>query len=131
MPPMAGTGTGHRDEHNGPQLACDRGGAAMKKLPHRLAEGGRIARDRPLSFTLEGRTYSGYAGDTLASALLANGLTLIERSFKYHRPRGFLAAGCEEPNGLVTLGEAGRTTPNVAATVTELHDGLCARRQNG
>jgi heterotetrameric sarcosine oxidase alpha subunit len=103
----------------------------MTKRPHRLAEGGRIARDRPLSFTLEGRTFSGFAGDTLASALLANGLTLIGRSFKYHRPRGFVAAGCEEPNGLVTLGEAGRTTPNIAATMTELHDGLCARRQNG
>ncbi len=103
----------------------------MKSLPHRLADGGRIARDTPLSFTLEGRSFSGFAGDTLASALLANGLTLIGRSFKYHRPRGFVAAGCEEPNGLLTLGEAGRTTPNIAATMTELHDGLHARRQNG
>src|SRR5450755_86556 len=119
MPAMAGAGTRHRDEHDGSQLARQRGAAAMTKRPHRLAEGGRIARDRPLSFTLEGRTFSGFAGDTLASALLANGLTLIGRSFKYHRPRGFVAAGCEEPNGLVTLGDGDRTTPNVAATVTE------------
>jgi sarcosine oxidase subunit alpha len=103
----------------------------MTRRPHRLAEGGRIARDRPLRFTLEGRILSGFAGDTLASALLASGLTLVGRSFKYHRPRGFLAAGAEEPNGLFTLGTGARTTPNIAATVTELHEGLIARRQNG
>jgi heterotetrameric sarcosine oxidase alpha subunit len=103
----------------------------MKNPPHRLAAGGRIVRDKALTFTLEGRAFSGFAGDTLASALLANGLTLIGRSFKYHRPRGFVAAGCEEPNGLFTLGDAGRTTPNIAATMTDLHDGLRARRQNG
>lgn len=103
----------------------------MSDRPYRLPDGGRIARDRPLKFTLDGRPLSGFAGDTLASALLANGVTLIGRSFKYHRPRGFVAAGCEEPNGLVTLGEAGRTTPNVAATVVELQEGLSARRQNG
>ncbi|MFI4889313.1 MAG: sarcosine oxidase subunit alpha family protein [Steroidobacterales bacterium] len=103
----------------------------MTHRPHRLAEGGRIARDKPVGFTLEGRPLSGFAGDTLASALLANGLTLVGRSFKYHRPRGFLAAGVEEPNGLFTLGSGARTTPNVAATVTELHEGLTAQRQNG
>ena len=73
----------------------------------------------------------GFAGDTLASALLASGATLIGRSFKYHRPRGLLAAGVEEPNGLVTLGSAGRTTPNILATVAELYEGLTAARQNG
>ena len=103
----------------------------MTHRPHRLAEGGRIARDRPLGFTLEGRALTGFGGDTLASALLANGLTLVGRSFKYHRPRGFLAAGVEEPNGLFTLGSGAATTPNIAATVTELHAGLIARRQNG
>jgi methylglutamate dehydrogenase subunit C len=103
----------------------------MSDRPFRLPDGGRIARDRPLKFTLDGRPLSGFAGDTLASALLASGITLIGRSFKYHRPRGIVAAGCEEPNALVTLGEAGRTTPNVAATVVELQEGLSARRQNG
>jgi heterotetrameric sarcosine oxidase alpha subunit len=73
---------------------------------------------------------SGLEGDTLASALLANGVTLVGRSFKYHRPRGFLSAGPEEPNGLFTLGVEGRTEPNVAGTTTELFDGLTARCQN-
>ncbi len=97
----------------------------------RLSSGGRIDRSRSLPFTFEGRALSGFAGDTLASALLANDIRLIGRSFKYHRPRGFVAAGVEEPNGLFTLGSGGRTTPNVAATVTELYEGLAARRQNG
>ena len=103
----------------------------MSFKPTRLATGGRIDRTQPLNFTLEGRTLQGYAGDSLAAALLANGITLAGRSFKYHRPRGFLAAGVEEPNGLMTLGSAGRTTPNIAATVTELYEGLQAQRQNG
>jgi sarcosine oxidase subunit alpha len=103
----------------------------MSYRPSRLATGGRIDRTRTLNFTLEGRPLRGYAGDSLAAALLANGITLAGRSFKYHRPRGFLAAGIEEPNGLMTLGAGGRTTPNIAATVTELYDGLQAQRQNG
>ena len=73
---------------------------------------------------------SGFRGDTLASALLANGVRVVGRSFKYHRPRGFLSAGIEEPNGLFTLGKGGRSEPNVAGTVTELTEGLVARRQN-
>ncbi len=97
----------------------------------RLATGGRINRARPLAFTLEGRRLNGYEGDTLASALLANGLALVGRSFKYHRPRGILAAGVEEPNGLLTLGAGGRRTPNVPATTTELYEGLTCQRQNG
>src|SRR3546814_1455148 len=72
----------------------------------------------------------GYAGDTLASALLANGVHLIGRSFKYHRPRGIFGAGVEEPNALVQLGSEARTEPNVRATLVELHDGLAARSQN-
>ncbi len=97
----------------------------------RLATGGRINRTRPISFSFEGRTLTGYEGDTLASALLANGVSLIGRSFKYHRPRGFLACGVEEPNGLLTLGTGGRRTANVPATTTELCEGLICERQNG
>jgi len=103
----------------------------MSHQSRRLPSGGRIDRDRALAFTLEGRVLSGFAGDSLASALLANDIRLVGRSFKYHRPRGFMAAGVEEPNGLFTLGTGGRTTPNVAATMTELYEGLAAQRQNG
>ena len=96
----------------------------------RLAEGGRIDRGRPLSFRFDGRLLQGYAGDSLASVLLANGVTLVGRSFKYHRPRGILSAGAEEPNALVQLGEGGRSEPNLRATQIELHDGLVAESQN-
>ena len=75
--------------------------------------------------------YEGFAGDTLASALLANDVHLVGRSFKYHRPRGILSAGSEEPNALVTIDRgAGRITPNLRATQVELYDGLTARSQN-
>ncbi|HYZ23349.1 MAG TPA: sarcosine oxidase subunit alpha family protein [Rhodopila sp.] len=97
----------------------------------RTGAGGRIDRDRPLSFTFDGRRYQGYAGDTLASALLANDVQLVGRSFKYHRPRGIMAAGSEEPNALVTVDRGGgRVTPNLRATQVELYDGLRARSQN-
>ncbi len=102
----------------------------MSGISSRLPTGGRVERGAALDFEFEGRTLAGLRGDTLASALLANGITLVGRSFKYHRPRGFLAAGVEEPNGLMTLGVGARTTPNVPATTTELHAGLIARRQN-
>ena len=102
----------------------------MSPARYRLATGGRVDRTKALSFSLDGRVMSGLEGDTLASALLANGVRLIGRSFKYHRPRGFLSAGAEEPNGLFTLGEEGRTEPNVPGTTTELLNGLTARRQN-
>ncbi len=92
----------------------------MSGGPRRLPVGGRINRDQPLRFEFEGRGLAGFRGDTLASALLANGITLAGRSFKYHRPRGFLSAGGEEPNALMTLGHGARTTPNVPATITEL-----------
>ncbi len=98
---------------------------------HRLGTAGRIDRARPIAFTLEGRRLQGFAGDTLASALLAQGVSLLGRSFKYHRPRGLLAAGVEEPNALLTLGEGGGRTPNVPATTVELHEGIVACRQNG
>ncbi len=88
-------------------------------------------RARTLPFTFDGRPYQGFAGDTLASALLANDVSLVGRSFKYHRPRGILSAGSEEPNALVTIDRgAGRVTPNLRATQVELYDGLVARSQN-
>ncbi|MBA3325316.1 MAG: sarcosine oxidase subunit alpha family protein [Rhodobacteraceae bacterium] len=92
--------------------------------------GGQIDRSRTLRFTFDGRSYTGHAGDTLASALLANGVRLMGRSFKYHRPRGPLAAGSEEPNALVELRSGARREPNTRATVAELFDGLDARSQN-
>ncbi|MCZ0738833.1 2Fe-2S iron-sulfur cluster-binding protein, partial [Phreatobacter sp. AB_2022a] len=99
--------------------------------PFRLAAGGLVDRRRPLAFTFDGRSYQGLAGDTLASALVANGVRLVGRSFKYHRPRGLLSAGPEEPNALVELRPDGaRREPNSRATTVELHDGLAARSQN-
>ena len=100
------------------------------RAPRRLPTGGLIDRARTLRFQWEGREYVGHPGDTLASALMANGVTLLGRSFKYHRPRGLLAAGVEEPNVLVQLGTGGRSTPNVRATEIELYDGLDARPVN-
>jgi sarcosine oxidase subunit alpha len=97
---------------------------------HRLREGGLIDRSQPLSFTFDNQTYEGYQGDTLASALLANGVTLVGRSFKYHRPRGILTAGPEEPNALVELRESAHREPNTRATGAELFLGLAARSQN-
>jgi len=98
---------------------------------YRLANGGRIDRRQPLQFSFDGKSYSGFAGDTLASALLASGETLFGRSFKYHRPRGLLAAGSEEPNALISVDRGpGRFTPNLRATNVEVHDGLSAVSQN-
>lgn len=97
----------------------------------RTAGGGRIDRTRTLRFTFDGQPLQGCAGDTLASALLANGRHLVGRSFKYHRPRGILTCGSEEPNALVTVvRDGGRTTPNLRATQVELYDGLKAYSQN-
>ncbi|MBU2991699.1 sarcosine oxidase subunit alpha family protein [Octadecabacter sp. 1_MG-2023] len=93
-------------------------------------EGGQIDRDANLKFTFDGQTYHGHAGDTLASALLANGVRLMGRSFKYHRPRGPLTAGSEEPNALVQLRSGARQEPNTRATTAELFDGLTATSQN-
>jgi len=93
--------------------------------PNRIA-GGQIDRSRTLKFTFDGLPYEGHPGDTLASALLANGQRLMGRSFKYHRPRGPLSAGPEEPNALVELRSGARQEPNTRATVAELFDGLTA-----
>ena len=96
----------------------------------RLPTGGRIDRAKTISARFDGKPLAGFGGDTLASALLANNKVLIGRSFKYHRPRGILSAGIEEPNGLFTLGEGNRTEPNIPATMTDLVDGLVAHSQN-
>jgi methylglutamate dehydrogenase subunit C len=97
---------------------------------YRLPKRGLVDRNVPLSFTFDGRPMQGLEGDTLASALLANGRMLVGRSFKYHRPRGILTAGAAEPNALVTVGRGGRAEPNTRATMQELYEGLEARSQN-
>src|SRR5262245_45559222 len=105
-------------------------GPARLRQSNRLPTGGLIERARTLTFTFDGRRYAGHPGDTLASALLANGVHLVGRSFKYHRPRGILTAGPEEPNALVELREGTRREPNTRATTAELYDGLIAASQN-
>jgi sarcosine oxidase subunit alpha len=96
----------------------------------RLSVGGRIDRSQPLQFRFNGKPYGGFHGDTLASALLANGVRLIARSFKYHRPRGILGAGSEEPNALVQWETGPFTAPNMRATQIELYEGLAAASVN-
>ena len=97
---------------------------------YRLAQGGIVDRSRTLGFSFDGTHYDGHPGDTLASALLANGVHLIGRSFKYHRPRGIVTAGADEPNALIQLARGARTEPNTRATQQELYDGLVAESQN-
>jgi len=97
----------------------------------RLANAGRLRRGKSVRFSFDGKEYAGVEGDTLASALLANGVHLVGRSFKYHRPRGILSAGAEEPSALVGIHrDAARKTPNIRATVQELYEGLTAVSQN-
>ena len=91
---------------------------------------GGIDNATPLSFRFDGKEYAGFKGDTLASALLANNVRLLGRSFKYHRPRGIIGAGCEEPNALVGVGSGTAHEPNLRATQVELYDGLEAVSQN-
>jgi len=100
------------------------------KQKFRLDKVGYINRDKKISFNFNGKKYFGYEGDTLASALLANGIHLVGRSFKYHRPRGFLGAGVEEPNAQVQLYNGAKTEPNAIATTVELVEGLEAKSQN-
>ena len=97
---------------------------------YRIKNGGKINRDLKISFIFNGKTYFGYKGDTLASALLANGVHLIGRSFKYHRPRGIIAAGVEDANGKVQLYKDDITEPNVNVTEVELVNGLRIESQN-
>src|SRR5258705_5683034 len=96
----------------------------------RLAKAGLIDRSRTLRFSFDGKSYGGFAGDTLAAALLANDVALMGRSFKYHRPRGLLTAGSDEPNALVELRRGVRREPNTKVTTIELFDGLGAESQN-
>ncbi|MCM2292491.1 sarcosine oxidase subunit alpha [Allorhizobium sp. BGMRC 0089] len=96
----------------------------------RLAKGGLIDRSKVLNFTFDGKSLTGVEGDTLASALLANGVQFVGRSFKYHRPRGILTAGAAEPNALMTIGRGGRSEPNTRATMQALYEGLEAQSQN-
>ena len=102
----------------------------MSRQIHRTDRGGQIDRSAPLAFRFNGVRHEGYRGDSLASALLANGVRLVGRSFKYHRPRGIFGAGAEEPNALVGVGEGRRVEPNLKATQVELCDGLVAHSQN-
>jgi sarcosine oxidase subunit alpha len=97
----------------------------------RFPDGGRIDRKQPLAFTFNGKAYTGYEGDTLASALLANGVKVVSRSFKYHRPRGVFTAGEEEPCALVETGLGNARAPTCRAPIVPLQDGLVANSQNG
>ncbi len=102
----------------------------MTQQLNRLANDGLIDRSSELHFTFNGKVYSGFKGDTLASALMANGVSVVGRSIKYHRPRGLLSAGSEEPNALVSVGRGNRHEPNLPATRVMLKDGLVAKSQN-
>ena len=99
---------------------------------NRLNQGGQIDRSQPINFTFNGLRYSGFAGDTLASALLANGVDIVNRSFKYSRPRGIVASNAAEPNAIVQLGSSeAAQVPNIRATQQALYEGLSARSTNG
>ena len=140
-PPLAEEGGAGRDAPRTPSAkareeakagAVVRGREKSRKGQQfqRLKIGGRIEHDAVLEFTFDGKRYEGHPGDTLASALLANNVHLVARSFKYHRPRGILSAGAEEPNALVRVGTGARVQPNLRATQVELYDGLVAESQN-
>ena len=96
----------------------------------RLPTGGRIDRGKPLAFTWDGQAMTGYAGDSIASALLANGVKIVARSFKYHRPRGIWGAWVDEPNAVVDVVWRGQHDPNARATLLELRDGMAVRGVN-
>ena len=99
--------------------------------PFRLAQGGRIDRSKPIAMRFNGRVVEAYAGDTVASALLANGIHLVGRSFKYHRPRGLFSHGSEEPNALFSVDRGGgRIDPNNRGTSIEAVDGIGLASQN-
>ena len=99
--------------------------------PNRIAGKGSLSPAKTVTFTFDGKTLHGLEGDTLASALLANGIHLVGRSFKYHRPRGILGSGAEEPNALIDISrDKARKQPNVRATVQTVFDGMIAKSQN-
>ena len=97
---------------------------------YRISNEGLLNRNKEISFKFNGTKYTGYEGDTLASALLANGIHLVGRSFKYHRPRGFFGAGVDEPNAKLQILLNGYSEPNVNATEFELVEGIEATSQN-
>jgi len=97
---------------------------------NRLVSGGRVDRSQSVRFTFDGKAYVGYQGDTIASALLANGVSLVGRSWKYHRPRGFVGDGAEEPNGLFQVEEGAHTIPNVRGTQAEIYEGMVVHSTN-
>jgi len=103
----------------------------VKAGPYRLPSGGLIDRSNALGFTFNGRPFTGFSGDTLAAALLANGVRTVSRSMKFHRPRGVYSCGLEEPNALVCIGEGAHAIPSARATMVPLLDGLVARSQSG
>ena len=96
----------------------------------RLPQGGAVDRGRPLAFTFDGKPYLGLAGDSIASALIANGVRIVGRSFKYRRPRGIWGAWTEEPNAIVDVTRSGRATPNLRATTEPLENDLAVRSVN-
>ena len=98
---------------------------------NRLPTSGRTDPSQTINFTFNGKAYRGVAGDTLASALLANGVNVVGRSFKYSRPRGIVGHGMEEPNGIIQLGSGAATVPNLKVTQVELYEGLEASSVNG
>ena len=103
----------------------------MSAQHNRFGEGGRVDRSKPVRFRFNGRSLEGFSGDTLASALLANGIDVVGRSFKLHRPRGIVGSGAEEPNAIMQIGKGAATRPNLRATQIELYDGLLARTTKG
>ncbi|MEL6745269.1 MAG: 2Fe-2S iron-sulfur cluster-binding protein, partial [Pseudomonadota bacterium] len=100
------------------------------RLKLRKSVGTGVSSGKAVTFTFDGKSYQGLEGDTLASALIANGVSVVARSFKYHRPRGVFSAGSEEPSALVTLHEGAKREPNIRATEVPIRDGLVARSQN-
>jgi heterotetrameric sarcosine oxidase delta subunit len=113
------------------QIALRRQSPSMTGKPYRLASGGnRIDRSKPLSFSFDGKHVPGFAGDTVASAVLASGQRVFGRSFKYHRPRGVIGLGSEEMNALIGVGVGARHEPNLRATQIELFNGMTAVSQN-
>ena len=108
--------------------ACKREGEGMTFS--RFDDGGLIDRSQRIGFSFDGKQLEGFVGDTLASALLANGISLMGRSFKYHRPRGLTSGGASEPNALVTIGDGSTREPNLRASMVALREGLVAESQN-
>ncbi len=102
----------------------------MTAYTSRLDTGGLVSRNKSLQFCFDGQLMAGFQGDSVASALMANGVNVVARSFKYHRPRGFFGAGSEEPNAIITIGEGAHSEPNLVATLVPLQDGMVISSQN-